>query len=64
VRSWSLYVEARDEGGSRLVVRSCIEAPRAPTLAKRLGLTLEIPIDFLMEQRMLRTIRRLAERTG
>jgi hypothetical protein len=29
---------------------------------QRLGLAFEAPIDFVMEQRMLRTIRRLAER--
>jgi len=62
-RSWSLYVEPRAKGGSRLVVRSRIEALRVPTLSKRIGLALEVPIDFLMEQRMLRTIRRLVEST-
>jgi hypothetical protein len=60
-RSWSLYVEPRESGGSRLVLRSCIEAPRSPTLAKRIGLAAEVPVDFLMEQRMLRTIKRLVE---
>lgn len=62
-RSWSLYVEPRPEGGSRLLLRSCIEAVREPTLAKRIGLIVEVPVDFLMEQRMLRTIRRLVEST-
>jgi len=28
---------------------------------KRLGILIEEPIDFIMEQRMLRTIRRLVE---
>ncbi len=60
-RSWSVYIEPRQNGSCRLVLRSCIEELREPTLLKRLGLALEEPIDFLMEQRMLRTIRRLAE---
>ena len=60
-RSWSIYVEPQAAGGSRLVVRSCIEALRRPTFAKRVGLALEVPVDFVMEQRMLRTIKRLAE---
>jgi hypothetical protein len=34
---------------------------RNPSILKRLGLALEMPIDFLMEQRMLRTIKRLSE---
>lgn len=63
-RSWSLYVEPRAKEGCRIVLRSCIEALRLPTFAKRVGLALEVPVDFLMEQRMLRTIKRLAESTG
>ena len=60
-RSWSMYIEPVSADSSRLLLRSCIEPLRAPTLAKRLGHLLEQPIDFIMEQRMLRTIRRLAE---
>lgn len=60
-RSWSLYLDAGDATSSRLVVRSCIEPLRQRTLAKRVGHRIEAPIDFIMEQRMLRTIRRLAE---
>ena len=63
-RSWSLYLEPHAEGSSRVVLRSCLEALRRPTTAKRLGLALEVPVDFLMEQRMLRTVRRLAETSG
>ena len=62
-RSWSLYVEPGAKGRSRLVVRSAIERLRSSTLAKRVGLALEVPIDFLLEERMLPTIRRLAEST-
>lgn len=60
-RSWSVYIEPRPDQSCRLLLRSCIEPLRAPTLGKRLALALEAPIDFVMEQRMLRTIRRLAE---
>jgi len=60
-RSWSMYVEPQAKGGCRLVLRSCLEALRMPTLGKRVGLAVEVPVDFIMEQRMLRTIKRLAE---
>lgn len=61
-RSWSVYLEPGADGGSRLVLRSCIAALRKPTVRKRLGLALDGPIDFVMEQRMLRSLKRLAER--
>lgn len=60
-RSWSMYVEPTGPDSSRLVLRGCIEPVREPAMSKWLSLALEEPIDFLMEQRMLRTIRRLAE---
>jgi hypothetical protein len=60
-RSWSIYIEPLNQKSCRLILRTCIEEIRVPTLGKRLGLVLAEPIDFLMEQRMLRTIRRLAE---
>jgi hypothetical protein len=60
-RSWSMYIQPTGPDSSRLVVRNCIEPVREPSLSKQLSLALEEPIDFLMEQRMLRTIRRLAE---
>ncbi|MFC2057837.1 hypothetical protein ACFLR6_02745 [Campylobacterota bacterium] len=60
-RSWSIYIEPRGENSCRLFVRNCIEEIRKPTIRKQLALAFEAPIDFLMEQRMLRTIRRLAE---
>jgi hypothetical protein len=60
-RSWSIYIEPDSPTSCRLLLRSCIEGLRAPTLPKRVGLALDRPIDFVMEQRMLRTIRRLAE---
>ena len=63
-RSWSMYVEPVAGSSSRLLLRGCIEPPRRPTLAKRLGMLVGEPVDFIMEQRMLRTIRRLAESHG
>jgi hypothetical protein len=60
--SWSIYLVAADGEGSRLVLRSCVEPLRHATLGKRLALALEAPIDFVMEQRMLRSMKRLAER--
>jgi len=61
-RSWSIYIEPTDEASCRLVLRGCLEPLRDRSLAKRFGRALESPIDFVMEQRMLRTIKRLAER--
>ncbi|MBT5875202.1 MAG: hypothetical protein HOH43_17415, partial [Candidatus Latescibacteria bacterium] len=60
-RSWSIYVEPISEDSSRLILRGCIESLRKPTFFKRLANILEEPIDFVMEQRMLRTIKRLVE---
>jgi len=61
-RSWSIYVVPTSPTSARLILRSCIEELRAPTAKKRLGLAFETPVDFTMEQRMLRTVRRLSER--
>lgn len=61
-RSWSIYVVPTSPGSARLVSRTCIEGLRAPTVKKRLGLAFEAPVDFIMEQRMLRTVRRLSRR--
>ena len=60
-RSWSIYVEPVSDTSCRLLLRGCIESPREPTWLKRIGGALEAPIDFVMEQRMIRTIKRLAE---
>lgn len=60
-RSWSMYVVAGSNGTSRLLLRGCLEPRRSPTLSQRGAELLEEPIDFLMEQRMLRTIKRLVE---
>ena len=60
-RSWSLYIEPRSERASRLLLRSCVEPLRDRSFAKHLAALIEAPIDFVMEQRMLRTIKRLSE---
>ncbi|MGI9625338.1 MAG: hypothetical protein ACR2QM_00765 [Longimicrobiales bacterium] len=59
-RSWSMYLEPGDGHQTRLILRGCIESPPNPSLARRLGGMLEEPVDFIMEQRMLRTLKRLA----
>jgi hypothetical protein len=64
VRSWSMYLVPRGADSTRLVLRSCIEPLRKATLGARVGRAVEEPIDFLMEQRMLRSLRRLAEKQG
>jgi hypothetical protein len=56
-----MYVESTSAGSCRLLVRSCIESPRQFSRLQRSGMALEESIDFVMEQRMLRTIKRLAE---
>lgn len=58
-RSWSFYLEAKEGRGCRLIVRNCI--PPSRTVGERLTEACSGPIDFVMEQRLLRTIRRLAE---
>ncbi|MDH3496051.1 MAG: hypothetical protein OER21_04755 [Gemmatimonadota bacterium] len=62
-RSWSMYLEPRSAASCRLLLRACVDPPRKPTFFKRLASLLEEPIDFIMEQRMLRTVKRLAEST-
>lgn len=60
-RSFSMYVRPAPEGGCRLLVRGCVGSGDTTTWKTRLGLAIEAPIDMVMEQRMLRTIKRLAE---
>jgi hypothetical protein len=59
-----MYLDGLGDRRCRLVLRGCVEPLRRPTVAKRVGLTVEGPIDFIMEQRMLRTIKRLSEGSG
>lgn len=58
-RSWSLYVEPVTATSSRLVLRSCVEPARRRL--DKLARAIEAPLDFTMEQRMLRTVKRLSE---
>lgn len=60
-RSWSIYVEPTTDASCRLVVRSCFEETAPRSLRERIAFALEHPVDFTMEQRMLRTVKRLAE---
>jgi hypothetical protein len=58
--SWSLVVEALDGDRSRLISRWRQNWPRTP--ATFAWIAISDPGAFVMEQKMLRTIRRLAER--
>jgi hypothetical protein len=58
--SWCLLVEPTRDGGTRLISRW--RQHWRKTLATRLWIAIVDPGAFLMEQKMLRTIRSLAER--
>ena len=60
-RSWSIYITPTGADTCRLVVRGCFEETRKRPVQQRMAFALEQPIDFTMEQRMLRTVKRLAE---
>ena len=63
-RSWSMYIESCAADTCRLLLRSCIEPASERSGLKRLATAFERAIDFVMEQRMLRTVKRLAELPG
>jgi len=60
-RSWSIYVEPMSASSCRLIVRSSIERVAGASVLARVAGRLEQPVDFVMEQRLLRTVKRLAE---
>ena len=61
--SWSLYLVPESVDVCRLLLRACKQKRRPrPLGARLLAAFVEDPLDLVMEQRMLRTIRRLAER--
>ena len=61
--SFSLYLVPVSRASCRLLVRTCKHDRRPRDRGARLvARTLEEPLDLVMEQRMLRTLRRLAER--
>ena len=60
--TWSLYLEPTGSERCRLVLRSSWERRRPRSPSERIQAAFEAPVDFVMEQRMLRTIRSLAER--
>jgi hypothetical protein len=63
VGSFSLYLVAGSADRCRLLVRTCKQMLRPRSLGARfVAFFLEDPLDLVMEQRMLRTIRRLAQR--
>jgi hypothetical protein len=60
-RSWSIYLVPQSPSACRLVLRGCVEVPEASSWLARIGRAFEQPLDLVMEQRMLRTVRRLSE---
>lgn len=63
IASWSFYLRPLNTGSTdscRLVVRSCRYRRHGSVLGRWVARLVEDPLDFVMEQRMLRTIRRLA----
>ncbi len=65
VGSFSLYLVTASADTCRFLVRTCKHERRPPSRGARLVATfLEDPLDLVMEQRMLRTVRRLAQRHG
>lgn len=63
VASWSFYLVPISTDACRLLVRACKQVRRKrPWRARFLASFLEDPLDLVMERRMLRTVRRLAER--
>jgi hypothetical protein len=64
--SWSLYVQpdgAPPHTRCRLVVRNGYARAARQSWLRSVLAALEAPLDFLMERRMLRTLKRLAEST-
>ena len=63
VGSFSRYLVKAAADTCRFLVRTCKQERRPRGLGARLMATLlEDPLDLVMERRMLRTVRRLAER--
>ncbi len=63
VASWSLYLVQESADSCRLLLRACRQERRPRSRGARwLATFFEDPLDLVMEQRMLRTVRRLAQR--
>jgi hypothetical protein len=63
--SFSFYLVTDSPKTCRFLVRTCKHQRLArPRRARLIATWLEDPLDLVMEQRMLRTVRRLAERRG
>lgn len=61
--SWSLYLVPSGADSCRLILRSCKHERRPRrTVDRMLARFIEEPLDLVMEQRLLRTVRRLARR--
>lgn len=60
-KTWSFYIVQVNADRSRLIIRSCEETLRPDFLHVLVTLLFMDPIDFVMEYKMLRTIKRLTE---
>jgi hypothetical protein len=64
VGTFSLYLEPTSSTSCRFVLRTCKQHRRPPRPTTRwLGSLFEAPLDWVMEQRMMRTVRRLSGET-
>jgi hypothetical protein len=61
-QSWCLLVEPEADGTTRLISRWRLDLPK--TLSTSVWIALADPGAFVMEQKMLRTLRDLAERAA
>lgn len=60
--TWGFYLEQTDDGETRLIERGRHKAGRGITAKLGFGPYLIDPVGFVMSRKMLRTIKRLAER--
>jgi len=63
-KTWSFYIVRVTKHKSRLIIRSCEETLRPDFLHILVTILFMDPIDFVMEYKMLRTLKRLAEGLG
>lgn len=59
--TWSFYIVKTGERNCRLIIRFCSETLRPDFLYVIVTLLFTAPVDFVMEYKMMRTIKRLAE---
>ena len=60
--TWSIYIVKIGRRKSRLIIRSCLETLRPDFTYVITTILFMDPVDFVMEYKMMRTIKRLAEK--